>query len=499
MTGAAGCSPKKEAGKSAGLTTDTTPLKFSMAVGLTLNTYAAKLSDINQDKWVKEMKKRYNAEITIKMLNNSKLVESMQIMFASGDIPDIVRCFDNYNRPDMAQSVQNGVFMPLDDLLTKNKDSLKNLMAKIPAQAWEEEKYNGKIYGVPNIYLSNTSRRATYIRKDLLDKLGLKAPTTLDETIKVLKAFKDAGVKYPYAGREKWSYTDIFFGSFGVNYTTWGVTKDGQLMPDMIRPEMKEALAFHATLRKEGLMDPEALTTKSNDWMNKIYAGEVGMFDHNGNSLNNFNSGLKKNVPNGEFALVASPAGPDGLKGMYKYSSVFESCYINKNYKDAERFLKFLDKMSADEAEMFRSFGIEGQDYTINNGKIQYTYPTEPIKQDENMFRSNLTIIRDDAYNPLTLPFQPGGNDILNWIQNIASIEGITNYDPGDLKSLRDHPDLKPGNCDLFLQASAKIFYGQASLDSFDDFVKEYMKRGGDEIVKETTEAYKAGRVFTRK
>lgn len=478
---------------------DTTPLKFSLAMTNNLNKYVLKQSDINQDKWVQEMKKRYNVDITLKLLDHSKLVENFQIMFASGDIPDIVRCFDNYNRTEMAQSVQNGVFMPLDDLLNKNKDSLKNLMSKIPSNAWNEEKYDGKIYGVPNIYLSRTTRRATYIRKDLLDKVGMKAPTTLDETVAVLKAFKNAGVPYPYAGRENWQYTDIFFGAFGVNYNTWGLTKDGQLEPDMIRPEMKEALAFHAMLRQQGLMDPESLTTKSADWLNKIYAGKVGMFDHNGGQITGFNTELKKNVPNGEFILIPSPAGPSGLKGMYKYSSVFESTYINKNYKDADRFLKFLDKMSTDDSAEYLTFGIEGQDYTKSDGKIQYTYPTDPAKQDENSFRKGLGFVRDDSFDPLMLPFQPDSKKFMDWVENVAPKEGITNYDPGALKSLADHPDLRVGNCDLFLNAAAKIFLGQASADSFDDFVKEYMKRGGDQIVKEATDVYKAGKASERK
>lgn len=500
---AAGCSSKSnEAGNPTQATgtakSDDKPLKFTLSMSNNLNEYVLKSSDINQDKWLQEMKKRYNVDITLKLLDHKRFMEEMQIMFASGSIPDVVKCFDNYTRADMAQSVQNGVFMPLDNILANAKTNYPNLMKTIPESAWQENKYEDKIYGIPNIYLSRTTRRATYIRKDLLDKVGKKAPTTLDETIEVLKAFKNAGVPFPYAGREKWSYTDIFFGAYGVNYVTWGLDKDGKLMPDMIRPEMKEALKFHSTLRKEGLMDPESLTTNSNDWLNKIYAGKVGMFDHNGGQITGFNTSLKKNVPEGEFILIPSPAGPNGQKGMYKYSPVFETTYINKNFKEADKFFKFLDAMCTPEAQEFLTFGILGQDYNKNNGKIEYTYPTDTVKQNENSFRKGLGFVRDDSYDPLMLPFQPDSKKFMDWVETIAPNEGVTNYDPGALKSLADHPELKPGNCDLFLEYAAKIFYGQLPPEAHDDFVKEYMKRGGDQVVKEATEAYKAGKAFKR-
>ena len=51
--------------------------------------------------------------------------------------------------------------------------------------------------------MSSTTRRATYIRKDLLDKYGLDIPVTLDDFVNVLRVFKENGVKYPYVGREK--------------------------------------------------------------------------------------------------------------------------------------------------------------------------------------------------------------------------------------------------------------------------------------------------------
>lgn len=507
-TAVAGCSSQKNEGGQKSETTNTAtpvaeekPLKFTMSVSNGLNEYVMKSPDINKDKWLQEINKRFNCEITLKLIEHGRYNENMQMLFASGDIPDVVKGYESYLRPDMANSVQNGVFMALDELLTKNKADLPNLMKQVPENAWNEMKYEGKIYGIPSTYLSVPNRRATYIRKDLLDKVGMKAPTNLEETVAVLKAFKKAGVQYPFAGREAWLFSGTFFGAFGVDYTVWSPDKDGKLTPDMIKPEMKEALSFHAMLYKEGLMDPESLTTNPNDWLNKIYTGKVGMFEHQPGQLNSFKTNLKKNVPDADLILIPSPAGPNGRKGYRNFPQVGQSLFINKNFKEPLRLLKLIDKMGTDEAQEFFTFGILGEDYQKKDGKIEYTMPTDPLKQQEASFREKtLNLLRNDSFNTLVEPFKPTAKEEKEFRDTIAPKEGLVWFDPVNLKSVDAHPDLKPGekNCNLFLEYAAKIFYGQLPASAHDDFVKEYLKRGGDEMIKEATEAYKAGKAFKR-
>ncbi len=477
------------------------PVKFTMSVSNGLNEYVMKSPDINQDKWLKEINKRFNCEITLRLIDHGKYNENMQILFASGDLPDVVKGYESYLRPDMADSVQNGVFLALDDLLEQNKADLSNIHGQIPADAWNEMKYEGKIYGIPSTYLSMKDRRATYIRKDLLEKVGMEPPKNLEDSIKVLKAFKDIGVPYPFAGREFWLFTTTFFGAFGVEYTVMSPDKDGNMTPDMIKPEMKEALAFHNKLYKEGLMDPESLTTNPNDWLNKIYSGKVGMFEHQPGQLHNFNSNLQKHVPDGEFLLIAAPEGPYGDKGYRNFPQVGQALYINKDYPEPLRLLKLIDSMGAPEAQEFFTFGILGENYVKKDGKIEYTMPTEPIDQQEASFREKtLNLLRDDSINELLMPFKPTAQAEKEYRDNVAPHEGIEWYDCGPLKAFEEHPDLKPAekNCNLFLECAAKIFYGQLPPEAHDEFVQEYLKRGGDKIIEEATEAYKAGKVFKR-
>lgn len=494
-----GCTKKESTDAPAQGTQGTqAPLKFTMNRSSNNNQYATSSPDINNDKWVKEINKRANVEMTIKMMDHNKFAEQMQLMFASGDIPDIVWSYGDWKDKRLSGAVEAGVFTPLDDLLAKNKDKLTNLMKAIPEQAWKEAKtdFDGKTYGIPAGYLGVPALNGTFVRKDLLDKYGLKAPTNLDEAVKMLKTFKDNGMKFPYTGREKWNYTTTFLEPFGVATNRWNTNEKGELVPDIIRPEMKEALAFHANLVKEGLMDPEFLTTNGTDWNNKIKSGKAGIFTHQASGLAGWDTGIKDSVPDGKFALIPAIAGPKGAKGSTTSPTIQTSLFINRNFKEADRFLQFLDWASTEEAQEFFAFGIEGQDYTKKDGKIQYTPTTDAAKATENAFRGILGMVGDGSYNKLLTPYQPGGQEVLNYFQNIGPKEGYHAYKTPIINALKDHPDLAPEANDLFFEYAAKIVLGQIPVSDFDKFVAEYMKRGGDKVIKEATEQLKAGKLI---
>lgn len=478
------------------------PLKFSIISTAASSDYVMQSPDITKDKYLLALNKKFNIEMTMKMVDDKNRSQQTQMLIASGDIPDVMIATGDVNNIDLAGSVQAGMYWDLSDIIKKNMDKWKYLN-EIPKNAWEFGQVDGKQYGVPVQYLGVSSRRAAFIRKDLLDKTGLKAPKTLDEYLEVLRAFKKQGVKYPYAGRVRWEFTDLFFSAFGVQqYEQWNLDKDGKMVPDIIRPEMKDALKFHAQLLKEGLIDPESLTTNSTDWGNKINAGKVGLLTSNIGELSSRTTNLKQNVPEGEFIAIPSPEGPRGNKGMFRYAPVNVMAYINKNFKEPERILKLFDDQLSPEGREFFAFGIEGDTYTKKDGKIQYTYPTDKAGNNEQGWRMNsIGIARDDAYNKLMLPFQPKGNEIVDWFEKIGPKEGYVYFIPKvQLKSIESHPDLAPKNNSLFQDYSAKIFLGQGDADKlFDEYVKEYLKRGGEEIIKEATEMYKAGKFYNIK
>ena len=98
-----------------------------------------------------------------------------------------------------------GLLLPLDEYLTEDimpnyvsRLNLNNAGDSIPAS-------DGKSYYIGYLVAQNVNHNGTwYINKTLLDELGLAVPTTIDEYTEVMRAFKEAGVKYPFSA----SFTD---------------------------------------------------------------------------------------------------------------------------------------------------------------------------------------------------------------------------------------------------------------------------------------------------
>lgn len=63
-----------------------------------------------------------------------------------------------------------------------------------------------------------------------------------------------------------------------------------------------------------------------------------------------------------------------------------------------------------------------------------------------------------------------------------------------------EHPELsvEEDKQELFINYASKVMIGTASLDDFDDFVQEWMDRGGTEVIAEATEQYNNGTVKFR-
>ncbi|WP_134698799.1 extracellular solute-binding protein [Ammoniphilus sp. YIM 78166] len=472
------------------------PTKFSISLRTHKYKYVENHPNLNEDKWVKELENRTNSDLDIRLIPHQEYVEKMNLMMASGDIPDVVNAGGIHDIA-LAGALEAGIFRPLDDLLQTHG---QNLLKVIPKKAWEEVTHEGKIYAIPE-FLSVPARRGAYIRKDLLDKFNLPVPNTLDEFLHTMRVFKENGIKYPYSGREKFMYTELFFGPFDAVPTTYSEDEQGRVVPTFITPKMKDALAFYRNIYQEGLMDPEFLTNKYADWERKIVNGEVGMFDHNFNLLPSWQQKIKAVTPEAELAIIPSPLGLDGGRGVAHYSSILRTYMINAKYEHPEKVIAFFDWMVTQDATNFFNFGIEGENYTIKDGKIDYTYPTDQNQIDEEDYRDYwLWLVKDGAYNKQKLPYMPNGQEVVQAMEDIARNEGRAWINPKPLKAEDAHPELRTdeNKQDLWQEYAAKIVLGELPLDAFDKFVQDYLKRGGDAVIKEATEKHKNGQTVVQ-
>ncbi|RTE09925.1 extracellular solute-binding protein [Paenibacillus whitsoniae] len=467
--------------------------KFSISLRTLAFNYVEKSPDINQDKWVKKLEDMTNTDMNIVLVPHKEYEQKMIQMFATNDIPDVVQGSGGVNGKEMAGSVKAGVFQPLDELLQKYG---QNLLKKVPKEAWDNVTYNGKIYAIPE-YLSNPSRRAVFIRKDLLDKTGLGVPKTVDEYLAVLRKFKEMGVENPYMGRENFKYSDTFFGAYDVfPYLSMFEKQGDQIVPKFFDTEnMTKALQTYKTMFDEGLINKEFATINPTVFKNTILAGKAGMWSMNANEVLQWEAQLKATVPTGDIEIISAPTGPDGKGGHYLYGPVTRAYFINKSVKDPAGIIKFFDWMMSDEAEKFFTFGIEGDTYKTVDGKIDYKAPTEVAAVDEERYRQSfLWLVQDTTYNKGSLSLTEDGKKLMNIYDTTLKNEGRDGiqFEPR-LDALTKNPDIAPLSDQappVILQHMVKMVYGKEPISDWPKVLEEWKSKGGNDVIKEATEKF---------
>jgi putative aldouronate transport system substrate-binding protein len=364
--------------------------------------YARQLNSVNatDQKQIESNPVRTKVEqdmnITLKLTTTpgtmTDYTQKLNTRVAAGDLPDIIRV----GREDLVKYAQNGTIIPLDDLLKQVPDLQKSRTE----QEWALDKINGKIYGVP-LLNQGGAEMGNYIRKDWLDKLKLKMPTTTDELYEVLVAFT---TKDPDGNSKQDTYG---YGAPGLNYVQSGMFVNAFGMPQIgaiksgmpedwidskgvlhfgaISPEFKNYLMYLNKLTTAKAIDPDILTNTNPIFQKKVVAGQLGVvaIANPHNWMLGPNPKLLKQIkaadPKAEWVYLPPVKGPTGLSGNdSNSSSAGLNVAITKNaLKDpalASRIIQLIDYMDTRPNQKLGgkmiTYGIEGTDYTESNGKI---------------------------------------------------------------------------------------------------------------------------------
>lgn len=468
-------------------------LEFSMALSSMNMPYLEKHPDLHHDKYLKELERLTNTSIDLEIIPHQEMIEKTSLMMATDNIPDVLHANSLYG-PELAGGVETGDFLPLNHLL---EEYGQDLLEFIPEEAWETVTHSdGNIYGIPD-FLSNTSRRGTAIRIDLLEKSGLDIPETTDEFLEVLRAFKDLGVAQPFQGREEFKYADVFFGAFDALPYQWELYEDEVVPKFMAGDKIKDALQFYRTMYEEELIHPDFLTISQPEFRQNIITGNAGIWSMNANALNTYQHEINEYIPDAEIAIIPSPLGPDGKGGHYYYNHAIRIYLIHKNSQvPPESIIQFFNCMVSEEAETFFTYGIEDDTYTINaQGEIDYKMDKSVEAFDEQNFRNNwLWLVKDSTYTEGILTITDEGKEIINIIDNILANEGRSSiqFEPA-LEALINNPDIQPGSdtpSRYWMTEAVKIILGIEPLDYHDEIIDIWLNKGGYEAIEEATKRY---------
>ena len=316
-------------------------------------------------------------------------LESLNVMLTSGTLPDVIFGM----KGDIAPIIQQGGFIPLDDLIAEHAPNIQAYFDFLPEARVGSTAADGSVYFIEGTLSSTVGARETsliptmtfFIRQDWLTILDRKVPTTFEEFKETLYAFRNDD---PNGNGQKDEIPFFFrdgspvglYQLFGVNgdWANWGIdTASKSVVYGRTTENYKNALRELAQWYKDGIIDPEILT-RGSQARQELLANDIGgmTFDwYESTSNMNYNEEILAVVPGLEFLPMLPPADTNGVV-KNTYSGAPTSGYawgISKDCKDPVSVIKFMDFWFTETGAMLMSYGIEGQTYNMVDGKPVHT------------------------------------------------------------------------------------------------------------------------------
>lgn len=315
-----------------------------------------------------EIEKQANVKLVIDAPPINNYPDRLQIVMASGDLPDVV-----YNWGGGDANYQKWASDGLLADITDKIDNYPNLKSNISEDMWDAVKTDdGKIYSVPKANVEN--HWGFTVNQKWLDKLGLKAPTTLEEFETVCKAFTtqdpDGNGQNDTYGLSNVGPSIQFLGSaFNLSFYEGAKDTDGQYK---IREKFTGYIPYMTYLRtlyEEGVFDPEFFTNKAYADKDKLLQNKVGFYGiHQVGVL-----GLVATLPGAEeiFSYYAPIKDDSGKANCYISLPMWGTWMISKDTKNLDAVLKFLDWGNSEEGFTLMSIGVKGVDYNSYDPKTK--------------------------------------------------------------------------------------------------------------------------------
>jgi putative aldouronate transport system substrate-binding protein len=334
--------------------------------------------------------------------------EKRQISIASGDYPDLymlIPWVDKFSQLDLLRFGEQGVILPLNDLIDQYAPNIKEALDKNPYYKAMNTAPDGTIYGLTGL---NECYHCSYpnkmwINTKWLEQLKLDMPKTTEEFRNVLRAFKTQDPngngkrdEVPLSGStESYGVRIIPYLMNGFIYDddrNHMILRDGKVDTAANKPEWKEGLAYIKSLYDEGLIDPGAFTQNA-EAFKKI--GENADAQLLGAGAGMHPAIFVETGPGNKYGSDYNPleslAGPHASYATFNYPVEPGATFVLTN-KASEKVqiaaIKMLDYIYTQEGQLLSNYGEEGKDWRkpqsgdvpIEEGAagIYATIPSEP-------------------------------------------------------------------------------------------------------------------------
>lgn len=461
------------------------------------NALSTSVTNFAETEFAKEYMKRTGINVEYKHPAQGTESEAINLLLASGDLPDIIE----YNwlslNPDSAIEKKN--ILALNDYIDNYSPNLKKWLSEHPDINKQVVTDNGNYYVFPFVRDDDKlqSTAGFMLRGDWLKECGLELPETIDEWETVLAAFRDKkGSTAPFFGQPT-----VFMGGFGISPDFY--IDNGTVHYGYYEPAFKDFLIRMNKWYNEGLLDKNFAVSDGNQMNSDVLNNLAGaIFGAGGGTMGTF---LNAKAGTGEkFDLTATkfPALKKGERAefgnkQWQYSPV-NGAAITAKAKNPALAARFLDYSYSEEGKMLNNFGIEGVSYNMIDG-----YPT---------FSEVITKNPDGLSMAQSIPLYARSANEGPFVQDVKYIEQYYTLDAQKdaLVKWSDNNDLDHRMPQITLtreeasrnskimsdvqnycsENTVKFILGTKSIDELDSFYAELKNIGIEEAIKIQQDAY---------
>ncbi len=428
---------------------------------------------------------------------------------AADDLPDFFTVTD---RDTWVNLVERGMLADLSD--TYGKMPGRTAMMFDDAAIKYTTYSDGKNYGWATPSSVNPNE-GLVIRKDWLDKLGLQVPETLDDFYNVMYAFtyndpdgdgKDDTYGFgayirtfnyeAYPGRR----FEPLMGAFGVE-GTWDMhaASFGLMIK---KPEFYQFMQFMKKMIDGGVIDPNWMALKQDDFTAEYKQGRVGCFRWQFSALDSKNNyaPFDANFPDGEFIVIEPPYGPDHKRSVGPVVAGKRIWAVSQKAVDEgklDKIVQLMEWTGSGEGYMLCVFGREGIEYTLdaNGNPVSTDGPqgfTGSVGQQYVQLRNLAANNKSDVEITSRYPDWTSRNG-----RTISPLETLRHMQAMDWTQTPGQDAMPAPSTDLktyYEQGLAEFFTGNKALtqENWDAFIAQLDKLGAKEWEQQGYEFAKA-------
>ncbi len=330
--------------------------------------------DMNDNPYFNAIKQKAGVEVTeLTVPPYADFGTKLQLLLSSGDIPDLVHGQGYY--ADINKIGADGAFIDMENVVRNS--------AQLSAQ-YTDEMLDMMRYSDEHVYalrsLPSDDVNCIGVRLDILNEInGGKIPATVEEWHDVLVKEKETYPdSVPVTGSGLYGDVDPFYRAFGVSVAGWQYS-DGKYIHCFEAAHQKEALLYIKAQYDEGLLSPTFVTNTWQDYSNDKYNNRTMIQSNNLGSvlmwISRFaNPELYTGADQVMLIPVPYPSSQfddvDPIFAVQRKAPVGSHCIaISADSKEQDACVRMVEALLSDEVRTLTAWGIEGEDYTVENGK----------------------------------------------------------------------------------------------------------------------------------